>query len=138
VLWLCVLIVALALAFFGRDALRSLLPRSSPRGNARPRRPAVESRPAMTAAWLLAECARLAASGAAWNEIATALNPDNDSEVESLLGRLRAAHDGATWAILKAIEDGCRASLTDNEEASGFDALSVAARNNQWRSSAKL
>ena len=137
-LWLCVLIVGLVLAFFGRDALRSVVPRSSPRAKPRPRTPAADSRPPTTAAWLLAECARLAARGAAWNDIATTLNPDADSEVESLLGRLRAAHDGATPAILKAIEDGCRAALADNAEASGFDALSVAARNNQWRSSAKL
>jgi hypothetical protein len=137
-LWLCVLLVGLVLAFFGRDALRSRVPRSSPRGKARPGASAAESRPAVTAAWLLAECARLGAGGAAWNVVATALNPDDDSEVESLLGRLRAAHDGVTPAILKAIEDGCRAALADNAEASGFDALSVAVRNNQWRSSAKL
>jgi hypothetical protein len=138
VLWLCVLIVALALAFFGRDTLRSLVPRSSTRGASKPRMPTAESRPAMTAAWLLAECDRLAASRASWNEIATALNPEADSEVEALLGRLRAAHDGATPAILHAIGDGCRAALADNGDASGFDALSVAARNNQWSSSAKL
>ena len=133
--WLYVLIAALALAFFGRDALRSLLRRSSTRARARP--PAHESLPGMSAAWLLAECGRLAGIDAAWNEIAAALNPAADSHVEGLLGRLRAAHSGETAAILKAIEDGCRTTLADNGEASGFDALSAAARNSQWTSSAK-
>ena len=69
--------------------------------------------------------------------IVAALNPAADSEVESMLGRLRAAHSGALPAILKAIEEGCRATLADNAEASGFDALSLATRNSQWTSSAK-
>ena len=133
--WLCVLIAALALAFFGRDALRSLMPRSSARAKARTH--AIESLPGMSAAWMLAECARLAGIGAAWPDIATALNPDGDSQVEALLGRLRAAHDGAPPSILKAIEDGCRAALADNGAASGFDALSMATRNSQWTSTAK-
>ena len=133
--WLLVLMAGLALAFFGRDALRSLLARSSTRAKARP--PGGESLPGMSAAWLLAECGRLAGSGAPWNEIATALNPDADSHVEGLLGRLRAAHSGETAAILKAIEDGCRSALADNGDASGFDALSAATRDNQWTSTAK-
>ena len=133
--WLCVLVAALALAFFGRDALRSVLPRSSPR--ARARAPAAESLPGMSAAWLLAECGRLAGAGAAWPEIATALNPDSDAQIDALLGRLRAAHSGTAPAILQAIEDGCRAALVDNAEASGFDALSAAARSSQWTSTAK-
>ncbi len=134
-LWLCVLIGLLALAFFGRDALRALLSRSSAR--TRTRAAAIESLPGLSAAWLLAECGRLASAGAVWPEIATALNPDADSEIEALLGRLRAAHSGEAPAILKAIEDGCRAALADNAEASGFDALSVATRNSQWTSTAK-
>ncbi len=133
--WLCVLIAALALAFFGRDALRSLVRRSPTRARARPF--AHESLPGMSAAWLLAECGRLAGANAAWNEIAAALNPDADAHVEGLLGRLRAAHDGEPLAILKAIEDGCRATLADNGAASAFDALSAATRNSQWTSSAK-
>ena len=133
--WLCVLIGLLALAFFGRDALRSLMPRSTARPRARAA--AIESLPGLSAAWLLAECGRLAASGAAWPEIAKALNPDTDSHIEAMLGRLRAAHSGVPAAILKAIEDGCRAALVDNAEASGFDALSVATRNSQWTSTAK-
>lgn len=133
--WLCVVMAALALVFFGRDALRSLVPRTARRAKARPA--AVESLPGVSAAWMLAECGRLAATGAPWPEIAAALNPAADSEVESMLGRLRAAHSGALPAILKAIEDGCRAALADNAEAGGFDALSLATRNNQWTSSAK-
>jgi hypothetical protein len=129
------LIAALALAFFGRDALRTLVPRSSTRARARP--PAHESLPGMSAAWLLAECGRLAGTSASWNEIAAILNPDADAHVEGLLGRLRAAHSGETAAILKAIEDGCRTALADNGDASGFDALSAATRNSQWTSSAK-
>ena len=125
----------LALAYFGRDALRFLVPRPSTRAKARA--PAVESLPGMSAAWMLAECARLAGSGAAWPEIATALNPDADPEVDAMLGRLRAAHDGAPPAILTAIEDGCRTALADNGDASGFDALSAATRSNQWTSTAK-
>jgi hypothetical protein len=136
VIWLWVLMACLALAFFGRDALRSLASGSSARARARPS--AGESLPGMSAAWLLAECGRLTGTAAPWNEIAAALNPQDDSEVEALLGRLRAAHDGALPAILKAIEDGCRAALEDNPEAGAFDALSAAARNNQWSSSAKL
>lgn len=126
----------LALAFVGRDALRSWVTRPSRR--ARARAAAIESLPGISAAWMLGECARLAGGGAPWPEIATALNPHADPEVEALLGRLRAAHDGAPPAILKAIEDGCRAALADNGQASGFDALSAAARNSQWTSSAKL
>lgn len=133
--WLYVLLAALALAFFGRDALRSLFPRSSARAKARA--PASESPAGMSAAWLLAECGRLAGAGAPWSEIAATLNPEADPEVEAMLGRLRAAGSGETVAILKAIEDGCRAALADNGEASGFDALSVAARNSQWTSSAR-
>jgi hypothetical protein len=135
VVWLCVLIVALALAFFGRDALRSLVPRTT--RHTRPRPAAADSLPAMSTALLLAECGRLADSGAAWPEVATTLNPSADSEIDALLGRLRAAHSGAVPAILKAIEDGCRTALAENLEASAFDALSVATRNNQWTSSAK-
>ena len=134
-LWLWILIAGLALAFFGRDALRSLMPRSSTRAGARPA--AIESLPGLSAAWLLAESGRLAGAGASWPEIAAALNPDADSQIEAMLGRLRAAHSGVPPAILKAIEDGCRAALADNAEASGFDALSVAARNSQWTSTAK-
>ena len=133
--WLLVLMAGLALAFFGRDALRSLMPRSSARAKARAH--AIASLPGVSAAWMLAECARLAGAGATWPDIAVALNPDGDSQVEALLGRLRAAHDGAPPSILKAIEDGCRSALADNADASGFDALSVATRNNQWTSSAK-
>ena len=133
--WLCVLIAALALVFFGRDALRFLVPRPSAR--ARARASASESLPGMSAAWMLGECARLAGSGATWPEIATALNPHADPEVDAMLGRLRAAHDGVPPAILKAIEDGCRAALADNGDASGFDALSAATRNSQWTSTAK-
>ena len=135
--WLCVLMAGLALAYFGRDTLRSLVPRSTPRPRAKARAAAVDSRPAMSAAWLLAECARLAAGGASWSDIAAALNPDDDAQVEALLARLRAAHDGAMPAILAAIEAGCRAALADNVDASGFDALSVATRSNQWTSTAK-
>jgi hypothetical protein len=135
VVWLLVLMAALALAFFGRDALGSLARRPSARANARA--PAIESLAGMSAAWMLAECARLAGSGAGWPEISPALNPHADPEVEAMLGRLRAAHDGAPPAILKAIEDGCRAALADNGDASGVDALSAAARNSQWTSSAK-
>lgn len=133
--WLLVLMAGLALAFFGRDALRSFVPRPSTR--ARAGADAVESLSGMSAAWMLAECARLAGRGATWPEIAKALNPDADPEVDAMLGRLRAAHDGAPPSILKAIEDGCRAALADNADASGFDALSVATRNNQWTSSAR-
>jgi hypothetical protein len=137
VVWLWVLVAVLALAFFGRDALASWMSRSAPRAGAPRRTPAAESRPAMSAAWLLVECARLGSTGASWNDVAAALNPDNDSQVESVLGRLRAAHDGAVPAILNAIEDGCRAALADNGDASAYDALSLAARNNQWRSTAR-
>ena len=133
--WLFVVLGGLALAFFGRDAWRSLSTGWSTRTRARP--PAPESRPGMTAQWLLAECGRLASAGATWNEITVAVNPDHDSHVEALLGRIRAANMGAVPAILKAIEAGCRAALDDNDAASGFDALSVAARNSQWTSSAK-
>lgn len=133
--WLCVLLAVLALAFFGRDALRSLVPGSPARASARA--PAPESLPGLSAAWLLAECGRLAVADASWSEIATALNPDADSHIEALLGRLRAAHSGATPAILKAIEDGCHAALADNAEASAFDALTVATRHSQWTSTAK-
>ena len=66
-LWLCVLIGLLALAFFGRDALRALLSRSSTR--TRTRAAAIESLPGLSAAWLLAECGRLVSAGAAWPEI---------------------------------------------------------------------
>ena len=134
-IWLCISMAALALVFFGRDALRSLLPRTTGRRKAGPA--AVESLPGISAAWLLAECGRLAATAAPWPAVAAALNPAADSEVESMLGRLRAAHSGALPAILKAIEEGCRAALADNAEASGFDALSLATRNSQWKSSAK-
>ncbi len=132
---LCVLIVALALALFGRDALRSLVPRTTRRARARPA--AADSLPGLSAAWLLAECGRLARSGAAWPEIAATLNPAADAEIDALLGRLRAAASGVVPAVLKAIEDGCRGALGDNPDASAFDALSVATRNNQWTSSAK-
>ena len=133
--WLCVLLAVLALAFFGRDVLRSLVPGSPARASARA--PEHESLPGLSAAWLLAECGRLAVAGAPWSEIAAALNPDADSHIEALLGRLRAAHSGATPAILTAIEDGCRAALADNAEASAFDALTVATRHSQWTSTAK-
>jgi hypothetical protein len=135
VVWLCVLLVGLAFAFFGRDALRSRLQRAPARARARP--PEIESAPGMSAAWLLAECGRLGGTGASWTELATALNPDADSQIEALLGRLRAAHSGVPLAILKAIEDGCRTALAENAEASGFDALSVATRNSRWTSSAR-
>ncbi len=65
------------------------------------------------------------------------MNPGADAEVEALLGRIRAASMGEPPAILKAIEDGCGAALHDNDEASAFDALSVAARNSSWTSTAK-
>ena len=129
------MIVALALAFFGRDALRSLVPRTTRRPRARA--VAADSLPGLSAAWLLAECGRLAGARAAWPEIAATLNPSADAEIDALLGRLRAAASGTVPAILKAIEDGCRAALADNPDASAFDALSVATRNNQWTSSAK-
>ena len=135
-IWLLASMAVLALVFFfGRDALRALSPRPGARASARP--VAVDSLPAASAAWLLAECGRLAAAVVAWPEMAAALNPAADAEVESLLGRLRAAHGGAQPAILDAIEAGCRAALADNAEASAFDALSLAARNSQWTSSAK-
>ena len=133
--WLFVVMGCLALAFFGRDSLRSLSTGWSTRAKARP--PVPESQPGMTAEWLLVECGRLASAGATWIEIVAAVNPDADSHVEALLGRIRAANMGAVPAILKAIEAGCHAALDDNDAASGFDALSVAARNSQWTSSAK-
>ena len=133
--WFCVVIVLLALAFFGRDALRSFFA-SQPR-SAAPKRVAADSLPGLSAQWLLAECGRLASAGAGWPEISAAVNPGADAEVEALLGRIRAASMGEPPAILKAIEDGCGAALHDNDEASAFDALSVAARNSSWTSTAK-
>lgn len=134
--WLCVLIAVLALAFFGRDSLRSLAMRSTPR--ARAPRPAADSLPGLSAHALLDDCERLARGGATWSDIATALNPEGDSHVDGLLGRIRAANMGEPLPILKAIEAGCRAALAENDAATAFDALSVAARNSLWTSSAKL
>ena len=133
--WLFVLIVAAALAFFGRDALRSFF--APPPRRAAARQVAADSLPGLSAQWLLAECGRLATAEAAWPAIAAALNPDADSEVESLLGRLRAAGMGESATILKAIEAGCREALKDNADASSFDALSAAARKSGWTSTAK-
>jgi hypothetical protein len=135
VVWLCVLIAAFALAFFGRDGLRSLAFGMRKRARARPA--AADSLPGMSAEWLLAECGRLAQVGAAWPEISAAVNPQHDAEVEALLGRVRAAAMGEPLAILKAVEAACHAALDENEAASAFDALSLAARNSQWTSSAK-
>ena len=134
--WLCLSIVLLVLVFLGRDALRAFF--STPPRQAAARRVAADSLPGLSAQWLLAECGRLAGAGAAWPAIAAALNPGADPEVEALLGRLRAAHMGEPPAILKAIEDGCRDALKDNDDANAFDALSVAARRSSWTSSAKL
>jgi hypothetical protein len=135
VIWLFVLMACLALAFFGRDGLRSLFAARPAR--ATPRRTVQDSLPGLSAAWLLAECARLAATGAAWADVSAALNPDADVEVDGLLGRVRAANMGEPPAILNAIADACREALKDNDAASAFDALSVAARKSQWTSSAK-
>jgi hypothetical protein len=136
VIWLWILIAALALAFFGRDALRSLITARPPRATRA--RAVQDSLPGLSSAWLLAECGRLAGAGASWPQVSAALNPDADAEVGALLGRIRAASMGEAPAILKAIEDACRAALHDNEAASAFDALSLAARKSQWTSSAKL
>ena len=136
VVWLCVLIAALALAFFGRDALQSLRRRRAPRP--RSRSSAQDSSPGLSAQWLLVECGRLASTGAAWSEIAAAMNPAGDAHVDTLLGRVRAAHMGETLPMLRAIEAACHAALDENDAASAFDALSVAARNSSWTSSAKL
>ena len=133
--WLCVLIVAAALAFYGRDALRSFF--APPPRRAATRQVAADSVPGLSAQWLLAECGRLATAEAAWPEIAATLNPGADSEVESLLSRLRAAGMGEPPAILKSIEDGCGEALKDNADASAFDALSVAVRKSGWTSTAK-
>jgi hypothetical protein len=135
VLWFWLLIAALVLAFLGRDALRSVF--TAGPGRATPGRAVPDSLPGLSAAWLLAECGRLAADGASWAQVSAALNPDADAAVDSLLGRIRAAKMGEPPAILKAIEDACRAALRDNDAASAFDALSLAARNSQWTSSAK-
>ena len=134
-IWLYVLMACLALAFFGRDALRTFFRPSPTRAKARSRE--LDSRPGMSAPWLLAECARLASAGAAWSEISAAVNPGDDSHVDALLGRIRAANMGEPLPILKAIEAGCREALADNDAASAFDAFSVAARNSQWTSVAK-
>ena len=134
-IWLCILLACLALAFFGRDHLRTFFRPSPTRARARSRE--LDSLPGMSAPWLLAECARLAAAGAAWPEISAAVNPDDDAHVDALLGRIRAANMGEALPILKAIEAGCRDALADNDAANAFDALSVAARNSQWTSSAK-
>ena len=134
-IWLIVLVAALALAFFRRDALRSLVATRAARGTRA--RAAPDSLPGLSAAWLLAECGRLASAGASWVQVSAALNPDADGAVDALLGRVRAAHMGEPPAILKAIEDACRAALDDNDAASAFDALSLAARRSQWTSSAR-
>lgn len=127
--------VGLALSFFGRDWLRSLLVPRTRRAKARPA--AADSLPGLSAQWLLEECGRLAQAGAAWSEIASTLDPHGDSHVEALLGRIRAANMGETLPILKAIATACHAALDENEAASAFDALSIAARNSPWTSSAK-
>jgi hypothetical protein len=128
----------LALAFFGRVALRARVGRlSGGSGAGAAAAPAGVDSAGMSAAALLAECGRLAGRAAAWSEVAVALNPDADPAVASLLGRLRAARDGATPAVLDDVTSGCRAALADNVDASGFDALSTATRRSRWRSSAR-
>jgi hypothetical protein len=135
VVWIGVLVACAVLWLFGHDAWRGL-PRQRWRGKTRTRR-RPESAPAISARWLLAECPRLASTGATWPGIVAAVNPTHDSEVDALLGRLRAAHDGVIADVLRSIEDGCRLALAQNAEAGGFDALTEAARKNPWTSEAR-
>jgi hypothetical protein len=128
VIWIVALAALAAFVFFLRDGLHAAV---------RPRKPRRATPPAPSAQWLLAECPRLAGSGASWVEIGAALNTAHDVEVHALLARLRAAHDGAAPAALRAIEAGCREALAQNDEASAFDALTEAVRSSPWTSEAR-
>ena len=134
-IWIFALVACVAFIFFGRDALRE----STRHGflPATPKAPRPEA-PALTARWLLDECARLANAGVSWNEIADVVNPGRDAEVAALLARLRAAHDGVVPDILRAIESGSRAALSQNGEAGAFDALTQAVRDSPWTSEARF
>ena len=128
-IWILAVIAGLALAFFARDRMRKQLRRAFGGTSARAVRP--ETPAAISAQGLLAECARLAEAGASWIEIGLAVNPDDDSHVHARLNRIHAANHGVPADTLRAIEQGCRSALAENPEASGFDALSEAARKSQ-------
>jgi hypothetical protein len=128
VIWIVALAALAAFIFFLRHGLHA---------GVRTREPRRAAPPALSARWLLAECPRLAGIGATWVEIGAAVNPAHDAEVDALLARLRAAHDGAVAEALQAIEAGCRDALAQNGEASAFDALTEAVRSSPWTSEAR-
>jgi hypothetical protein len=85
------------------------------------------ARPA-SARWLFFEARRLAFAGASWDEVLADLNPRRDGAVLGVLMRLRAVWPERPLPALEVVAGACKAALKANDEATAFDALSLAAR----------